>query len=247
MKPAARRGVALLVRPDRVEAALWRTFLDGRGDDARQKLFDHYQPFARRLAGAQFARRKSGTVERCDMEQLAYEALLQAIARFDPARNVPFEAFARTRIAGHIANGLATMSEAAAQFRYRQRAERDRLRSLHETSPDDGADPLAVLSRLAVTLAIGLLAEEAETIDPDTIPDGQPSAYESLVWHEMRRKIRERIEALPERERYVVGQHYRNGVSFQQIAAILGISKGRVSQIHRAALLRLREELARFR
>jgi RNA polymerase sigma factor for flagellar operon FliA len=242
---SARRGVALLLRPERMEAALWRAYREQGDDAARQKLFDRYQPFARKLAGAQFARRAVGGFERSDIEQLAYEALLQAIPRFDPARAIPFESYARRRILGHIGDGLATMSEAAAQYRYRQRAERDRLRSLREAGADE--DALAALSRLAATLALGLMAEEVASLDPETVPDGQPSAYESLAWHEMRQKLRQQIAALPERERYVIGQHYRNGVSFQQIAAILGISKGRVSQIHRAALLRLREQLARFR
>jgi len=190
-----------------------------------------------------------GGFERADIEQLAYEALLQAIPRFDPDRAIPFRSYARRRILGHISNGLAAMSEAAAHYRYRQRAERDRLRSLREgeAGADGGEDALTALSRLAATLALGLLAEEVESLDPESLPDGQPSAYENLAWHEMRRKLREQIAALPEREHYVVSQHYRNGVSFRQIAAILGVSKGRVSQIHRAALLRLREQLARFR
>ena len=246
MTGARRRGVALLIRAERAEAALWRAFHHHAGAEERQRLFDHYQPFARKLAGAQFARRAIGGYERADMEQLAYEALLQAIDRFEPERAIPFPAFARRRILGHISNGIAIMSESAAQYRYRQRAERDRLRSLRDAAPSD-ADPLAALSQLAATLAIGLMAEEAEVVDPDSLPDGQPSAYESLVWYQMRQKIREQIAALPERERYVIGQHYTAGVSFQQIATILGVSKGRVSQIHRAALLRLREQLARFR
>ena len=245
MTLGGRRGVALLLRPERLEAALWRAHREDAGETTRQKLFDHYQPFARKLAGAQFTRRAIGGFERSDMEQLAYEALLQAISRFDPGRAIPFESYARRRILGHISNGLATMSEAAALYRYRQRAERDRLRSLRERGADE--DALTALSRLAATLALGLMAEDVHSLDPESLPDGQPSAYESLAWHEMRQKLREQIASLPEREHYVISQHYRNGVSFQQIAAILGVSKGRVSQIHRAALLRLREQLARFR
>lgn len=243
------RGMALLVRPERVEAALWRAFRRDQGDAARQRLFDRYQPFARRLAAAQYARRAVGGFERTDIEQLAYEALLQAIPRFDPARGVPFEGFVRRRILGHISNGLAQMSESAAQYRYRQRAERERLRSLREGQAGlEGSEgALAALARIAALLALGLLAEEAESIDPDLLPDDQPGAYESLVWQELRGHLREQIAALPERERYIIRQHYTGGVSFQQIAAILGLSKGRVSQLHHAALTRLREQMARFR
>jgi RNA polymerase sigma factor for flagellar operon FliA len=242
------RGLDLLERPDRVEASLWRSHRDAPGALSRQRLFEHYQPFARKLGAYHFSRRKADNFERGDVEQLAYEALLQAIDRYDPGRNVPFEAYARLRIAGHINNCLPAMSEASAQYRFRKRTERDRLRSLREGGSDDAAqDAMAALSQLAATLALGLMLEDSGEIDPDSLPDPQPSAYESLAWHEMKQKIMDEIAALPAREADVIRKHYQNGVSFQQIAELMGVSKGRISQIHRAALQRLREQLARFR
>lgn len=38
-------------------------------------------------------------------------------------------------------------------------------------------------------------------------------------------------------------QHYFNGVEFKHIAELLGVSKGRVSQLHRAALEKVRARL----
>src|SRR5690606_31468976 len=128
-------------------AALWRSHNVAPTDATRRDLFDHYRVFAARLASWQFSRR-GGNYERGDLEQLAYEALLQAIERFQPDRGVPFEAYARIRINGHIANGLAQVSEAAAQFRHRLRTERERLRSLRPTT-DAFADPFAALSALS--------------------------------------------------------------------------------------------------
>ena len=212
-----RRGIDCLLRPDRVEAALWRAHAARADPESGRRLFEHYRRFAERLAAHQFARRRPGNFDRGDVQQLAYEALLQAIDRFDPGRGVPFEAYARIRINGHIGNGLAQASEAAAQYSYRQRAERDRLRSLEEG-------------------AAGL----------EAIPDPAPSAYETLAWNQLQARIHELLERLPEKEAFVMRQHYRNGASFQQIAALLGVTRGRVSQIHRAALQRMRSLLARY-
>lgn len=247
MKDPARRGVDLLVRPERVEASLWRTLLQSNDEDARRRVFDHYRPFAHKLAMAIFARRPPDNFERADVEQLAYEGLLQAIARYDPARNIAFESFARKRITGHIQTGLAAVSEGAAQYRYHRRAERERLRSLASPGLAQDSDPLTTLAQLSSMIALGLITEATQELEPDRIADPQPSAYESLAWHELKQKVRQQISALPEREEYVVTQHYRNGVSFQQIAEILEISKSRVSQIHRSALLCLREQMNRFR
>lgn len=253
MKQAGRsreaKGMDLLVHPERREAALWRSFLECRTSGSRQLLFDHYRPFAAQLARTEFRRRRRANFELGDLEQLAFEALLQAIDRFDPSRGAPFESFVRLRIKGQISNGLAKMSESGAQASYRRRAERDRLRSL-STDPaqnDVADDPLQALSRLAATLVLGIMLDEGAPQDPDAIADSVPSAYESLALREMQHCLWQQVDTLPEREAFVLRQHYAKDVSFKVIAELLGISKGRVSQIHRQALLRLRSQLAKFR
>lgn len=234
-----------LFRPERVEASLWRKHAAERSTETGRRLFDHYRRFAERLAMAQFARRPPGNFDRGDLRQLAYEALLHAIQRFDPARGVPFEAFARIRIDGHVNNGLAQSSEAAAQYNFRQRAERDRLRSLQDGLDPKAEDPLAALSSLSASIAIGLLLEAGADQTIEAIPDPAPSAYDSLAWNELVGRAHSLIDMLPEREAFVMRQHYRHDVSFQQIAALMGVTKGRVSQIHRAALQRLRSLFAK--
>jgi RNA polymerase sigma factor for flagellar operon FliA len=241
------RGIDLLLREERVDAALWRAHLATRTIESRQGLFERYQAFACKIAAIQFARRKQGNYDKGDVEQLAYEALLQAIERFDPSRGVPFESFARIRINGHISNGLAQASEASSQYRYRQRAERERLRSVSEGVERTADDPIGALSRLSSAIALGLLLDEKAAEDIHAIPDPKPSAYESLALDELRRRVEETVDTLPDREAFVIRQHYRNGVSFQQIAILLGVSKGRISQIHRAALERLRSVLGKLR
>ncbi|MCB5423823.1 sigma-70 family RNA polymerase sigma factor [Altererythrobacter sp. CC-YST694] len=240
------RGVELLLRPERVEAALWRSFGDDPGPENRHRLFEHYRPFAARLAASQFARRARGNYERGDVEQLAYEALIQAIGRFDAARGVPFEAFARLRIRGHIANHLAQVSEGAAQRHFRHRIERERLKSLQDRGGEP-LDALAALSALSAAIALGLMLEGERKPELHAIPDPAPTPYESLAWRDLQGRVRALVDSLPEREEFVIRQHYRNGVSFQQIAVLMGVTKGRVSQIHKAALDRLRGMTAKLR
>jgi len=48
-------------------------------------------------------------------------------------------------------------------------------------------------------------------------------------------------------ERQVIEYHYLQGLLFADIATLLGLSRGRVSQIHSSALFRLRKSLAKFR
>jgi len=51
------------------------------------------------------------------------------------------------------------------------------------------------------------------------------------------------MASLPERQRFIVQQHYVGGMEFQDIAQQLQLSKGRVSQLHAQALEQLRSAL----
>jgi len=54
------------------------------------------------------------------------------------------------------------------------------------------------------------------------------------------------IENLNERERLIVTKHYFEGMTFESISHILGVSKQRISQMHARAVRRMREYLGRM-
>jgi len=51
------------------------------------------------------------------------------------------------------------------------------------------------------------------------------------------------VADLSEQERTVIRYHYLQEVPFSEIAALLGLTKGRIAQIHKQALGRLRTAL----
>ena len=240
-------GLDLLLIPPRVEASLWRRFRYEREFRCREQLFTRYRVLANALARRQFRSRPRNGVEMGDMEQFAYAGLLQAIDRFDPLRGIPFGAFARRRILGSISDGTSTMSEVDAQYTYRRRVERERMRSIARPEEDQANDPLRALSELATGLALGLMLEDTSLIEGENGVDHRPNAYESLAWRQLQSLLVEEVGRLPEREAIIIRQHYEHGVSFSQIAQLLGVSKGRVSQLHAAALGKLRVRLAKTR
>jgi len=234
-----RDGLRLVERASHAEAALWRRLRYEDDGACREPLFDLYAALARTIARAEFRRRPAYGLEKADFEQLAFEGLLEAIERYDPMHGAPFSAFARPRIRGAIADGAARSSEGAAQFSARRRLEADRLKSLLPAAKA-GADPLAELAELASALAIGMMVESARHAanSMDAL-----SAYESLAWRDMQVRVMEEIDRLAGTERSVMQQHYLNDVPFVEIARLLKVSKGRVAQIHRAAVARLRTRL----
>jgi RNA polymerase sigma factor for flagellar operon FliA len=239
----AQSGLEVVVDPIRAEASLWRRFRFEDDLRCRETLFNRYFVLARAIAKRLFRQRMTARLERGDFDQFACEGLLQALDRFDPLRGVPFSAYARRRIVGNIASGIATMSEIDAQLTYRHRVEQGRLRSLMIGD----ADPIAALSDLAIGLALGLMLEGTGMIDGENRSDPRPNAYDSLAWREAQAILRREMVNLPEQEAIVVRQHYDHGLPFAQVAQLMNLSRGRISQLHRTALERLRKRLGAWR
>lgn len=222
------------------EQALWLAFKGGEGA-AREKLFSLHYPFARKVASREFMKRRGGDIEFPEFCQMASLGLLEAIDRFDPGHGAPFGAYATHRITGAIRDGLGKLSEVREQVSFRRRTQRDRVDSLQSNS---AKDPLDALVELAVGLALGFMLEGTTLyVEQDEISQ-QPNAYESMAWKEAMQKLAKAVEGLPEREQTILRRHYFDGLRFEEIGAVVGVTKGRISQIHKAALGLLRKRLS---
>lgn len=226
---------------------IWRAFAEDPAGGARQVIFESYLPFARRIAARVRRDRPGADLDIDDLRQHAAEGLLQAMDRFDPSQGTSFEAYAARRIRGSIIDGIGASSELRRQSAFRNRIRAERARSLR---PEDPAglstlDALQALASLAVDLALGFMLDDAALAGGEDQAARGPNAYESLAWAETVQRVTTALESLPEQERTVVRLHYLQGLEFAMIADTLSLSRGRVSQIHAAALQRLRKRLPR--
>lgn len=237
--PAARH-------PDDDEGSLWRALREAGSAAARERLFTAYLPFARALAGRQFKRKAGRDVEYEDLLQLACAGLLEAIDRFNAALGVPFKAFAVRRINGSMIDGIAKMNEVREQISFRNRVQRDRLRSLasEEAGPVPRGRAMEALVDMAIGLALGFMLEGTALYHKESDPCIVATAYDSLAWKELVERAAAEVARLPERDRRIIELHYLEDVNFDQIAALLGLTKGRISQLHKAAMLVLRKRLS---
>lgn len=229
------------------EPALWSAFKSEASAEARERLFSLHAGFARSIARRHHREQSRGDIELAELTQYAYAGLLEALDRFDPAQNTPFRPFAAHRISGSILDGIPRLSEVREQISWGRRIRRERLRSLSEGHAQEGASAIERLAELALGLALGFMLEGTGMICPDdeeqTRPAKAESAYDSLAWKEIVTHLQSEMGVLPERERTILHQHYVNGVSFDQLSELLNVSKGRVSQLHRAALMLLRKRM----
>mgnify|MGYP001577453906 CR=1 FL=1 len=238
------RGLALVTRSERVEAALWRRLRSDGAVTCRERLFTMYQRLARSIARRYCRSTGLAPAMLPDLEQAAYQGLLQAIDHFDPNRNVPFAAFARLRVAGSVRDSVAHLTELGAQIDFRRRRDNDRLRSIAADATRPSAQSAAIdqLADVAVELALALMLD-LQVHRGDDLRGDHDNAFDSLAWRQLVGKLTWAIAELPDDEKLVIRQHYDNDILFAEIATMLGLTKGRISQIHKSALQRLSKKL----
>jgi len=194
-------------------------------------------------------------VNRDDRTSAGLTALVQAAQAFDAERGVPFERYAATRIRGAIVDELRSVDWAS-------RSVRRRARDLDETR-----------SRLASTLgrtptvaevasAMGLSVDEVVANDDDVsraqvlslqgatassldelLPTQAPSPEQLVEHQEKLAYLVEAIAELPERLRVVVQDYFFAERPMADIAADLGVTDSRISQMRAEALVLLRDAL----
>jgi RNA polymerase sigma factor FliA len=205
-------------------------------------LVEQHLSLARRIAAHLFANRHVAEHSFDDFHQYALVGLVEAARRYDACTGVPFEAFAAARVRGAVLNGVRSLSEKQEQVTMRARLARERAQSLRER--DEGAPPqpdtFESLVGRTIGLAIGYMLE-----DSGMYCDGEPvaleSGYERVELQQLAQRVQRCLLLLPERMQRLLRGHYLQGELFETIAAEFGVTKGRVSQMHRQAIESLRQ------
>ena len=224
----------------------------------RDALVEQHLALVRHIV-RRMARRVPPCVDIDDMLAAGYEGLLRAAERFDPERGVAFSTFAGCSVRGSVLDALREMDPLARPTRERvRRLERARC-TLSETY--GGVVPTDVLARAAgltdreaqdamsvrhAAMCLSLDEERAEGPLSHVVADRRVAdVVGRLLVHEAHEIVSEEIAKLRENDRRVVGMYYADGLLLREIAEILGVTEGRVSQIHKRAIERLRAAVRR--
>ncbi|MFV0673477.1 sigma-70 family RNA polymerase sigma factor [Variovorax sp. tm] len=249
-------------------AVLWDLWRNEQDQAAREQLICHYLPYARMVAATVYGRRTHNDVEFADYLQLARVGLLEAVDRFEPGQGAQFKTFAAKRVQGAVLNGLARFTEKNQQISVSVRLRQDRLGAVKEAAADEAAseDPggalasastrsadklFKYLAEVGIGLALGVMLEDTGMVDAEAfdgngqVPSAEVSYFRKTEIIQLRTVLRELVSQLSEQQRLVIRHHYLQEIPFDEIAALMGVTRGRVSQLHRQGLTRLRELLGR--
>ena len=192
------------------------------------------------------ATRSGHAVSPDDLWSAGALGLLDAARRFDPARDVRFETFAEHRIRGamidelrrmdHLPRRLRAQVERVAVARGRLGHSLGREPASHEVAEEVGLDAEEVEGLAA--LAQPQLPVKIDLPDHGATPDAR------LADAETQRALAAAVASLPERLQTLLALHYTEGLTYRDIAKVLGVSQPRVCQLHAEAVELLRDALS---
>lgn len=194
-------------------------------------------------------------VNRDDLTSAGLTALVLAGRAFDAARGVPFDRYAATRIRGALLDELRSVDWASRSVRRRARdltETRSRLAGLFGRTPT--AAEVAQSTGMTVDEVAAndddvaraqVLSLQGSTTTPieELLPTRAPSPEDLVEQAEKLTYLREAIAELPERLRVVVEDYFFAERPMADIAAELGVTDSRISQMRAEALALLRDAL----
>ena len=214
----------------------------------REAAIRRLLPIVRRIAH-RIARFVPGT-ELDDLVGDGCIGLLRAIDGFDPAQGASLEHYARRIALGAMLNGIRRLDPVSERVRRVVRiAERERyaLAVQSGTLPTYGEmearHPAFGAARAAAHRGSPLSLDGPLPPQDGCVPSGGDDPAETVIANAERRRIRRAIDTLPERLRAIVVAHYFAERPLRELSDEMRVSPQRVSQLHVAAIERIRRAL----
>ncbi|MFY0678073.1 MAG: sigma-70 family RNA polymerase sigma factor [Neptuniibacter sp.] len=224
------------------ERALWLSLINDSDQSARAKLIELYTDLVSKISAILFAKRFNDQIEFEEYVQMGSVGLVEAVDRFRLEAGASFETFASYRIRGAILNGLPHLTEQGSQQAFLSKLRKERTDSIaNDGNKEEFGSAFEEMVSITLGLAIGLVLEETGIVSSEG--EKRDKGYVSGELLRIKDKLKEHVEQLPERERLIIRYHYYHGSGFDELADILGVSKGRVSQLHHQALSYLKNEI----
>lgn len=218
---------------------------------SKERIARHYAPKIRFLA-LRLKTKLPKNIELSEMISAGTLGLLEALGKFKPQLGIRFETYAESRIRGAMLDELRRLDWFPRSLRQRVRKldeamwqiehEQGRAATVEEIQERTGLPAKEVhqgLEALQSQLCISLdTIQDSLAGNGDT--EGEP--YRNTVKTEMIERVASLIDALTPREKLVLSLYYTDELNMRETAEVMGITEGRVSQLHSQALGRLRRE-----
>ena len=193
--------------------------------------------------------------EREDLQQVARIAVVGALERFDPEKEIRFKTFAYRTVSGKIMNYYRDSTwRVAIPRKYRELSTRI-TRAEGEYYQQHGNNPTTEQLADILQMDKGELKEAIEAKqasqttslseqlndDESNVPELYLGAVDSnLESVELKKDLKEAMEVLSEQQKKVVYYRYFEDLTQSKIAEMMGVSQMQVSRLEKSALEKIR-------
>jgi RNA polymerase sigma factor for flagellar operon FliA len=217
-----------------------------------------YAPLVKNIVGRLAAKLPIDSADKEDLINVGIMGLMSALDKFDKTRNVQFETYASFRIRGAVLDELRAKDWVPRATRSKDNKLENAMSSLKKIlgrSPNE--DEIAEYLGIPLDDYFKLLDEakcvpliSTEDLPPDymerysredimeEISEGSP--LNLLVNMEIKNKLKNAIDQLPEKERLVLSLYYYEELTMKEAGRVMDLTESRVCQLHAQAVLRLR-------
>lgn len=197
-----------------------------------------------------------------DMKSAGMLGLFDAAKKFDPSKNIKFKTFAEYRIRGAILDEMRKLDWFSRSLRDKQNRvgkaivdlelklgrdpEEFEVAEAMDMSLEDYRSLLTEVSHLGcVSLNETLDSSQEGRTFMDSITDERSEILPGarIENTQLTEKIATILKQLSEKERLVIALYYYEELTQKEIAEVLELSEGRVSQLHSQALIKLKTKL----
>lgn len=229
-------------------------------DSSQQnQLIERYAVLVKKIAH-QLMARLPPNIELDDLIQSGMMGLIEALDRFETGQGAKFETYASTRIRGAMLDELRSIDWIPRGVRKNMRSVETAIRQLEQEftkPPSDGE----VAKKLNMTIdqyydilrdCSGHQLVYYEDFHNDDasdhfldhfVNDNGSNPIELILSDEFRAALVASLDALPEREKVLMGLYYEQELNLNEIGAVISVSESRVSQLHSQAIARVRAHL----
>ena len=227
----------------------------GLDESQREKLLMEHLPQVRYIA-RRIHDRLPPQILLEDVVHAGILGLIDAVRKYDPHKNVQLRYYAEFRIRGAILDSLRQTDWSPRVLRRQgRRLEQAILECKARLGRDPGEAEIAAELNIGLEelqhllgdlrgLDIGSLQSDSADANGEEavqIPTGEGvDPYHQALRSERTALLEKGIGELPPRQRQILALYHFKELTMKEIGEALGIGESRVSQIHTAALLRLR-------
>ena len=199
-------------------------------------------------------------VELEDLVNAGVIGLLEACQNFDSSKNAQFKTFAKFRIRGAILDSLRVLDWGSRGLRRKAREITEatsrlegmlgRLPTNAEIAKEMGLTPAQLDETMTQLQGLHIVGQQAASFDGEDVYDvieSAPSSWENpfelYCKEEQKAHLAAAVAELSEREQLILSLYYVEELTMKEVAEVVGVALSRVSQIHYAALTKLKRTL----